>query len=69
MEKYFLTFIHESKYNFCELCFKGYKILRPENKVFFFCMYLAIFFPSLQILSFILHFSIHTMPSKFSNDF
>lgn len=47
MEKYFLTFIHESKYNFCELCFKGYKILRLENKGFF-CVCVCI----LQFFSF-----------------
>lgn len=56
---YSLTFIHESKYNFSELCFKGYKILRPENtkfkkkkcilQLFSFCsstyFYLTFFYP------------------------
>lgn len=34
---YSLTFIQESKYNFKELSFKGYKNLGPRNnKIFFF---------------------------------
>lgn len=34
---YSLTFIQESKYNFRELSFKGYKNLGPRNnKIFFF---------------------------------
>lgn len=61
---YVLNFIHKSKYNFSELCFKGYKILRPENSKFF-KMYFATFFLSLQVLPFILHFSVHTMPTDF----
>lgn len=52
---YVLNFIHKSKYNFSELCFKGYKILRPENNKFL-KMYFATFFSFPSSTSFYLTF-------------